>query len=261
MKIAIIGAGPAGLYFSTCQEARPQPRDHDLRAEPARRHLWLGRGVLGHRPGLLREADPEFFGRFVAHHERCDYMEIVHQGTRVQVQGNHFAHVPHRHAGRAGAGLPRGRRADPPPAAHRGRGETGRRGRHGGRRRRQQQRGAQAVRRAFPPGLRTPPQQVRLVRHAPALPPRFADLPRGRTRHLHRPQLPVQQGPEHLPGRGGSDSWRRAGLDTASEDDSRRYCAEVFREDLGANELLGTARCGSRRTSCATNAGRTRTSC
>ena len=35
------------------------------------------------------------------------------------------------------------------------------------------------------------------------------------------------------------DSWRRAGLDTASEDDSRRYCAEVFREDLGANELLG----------------------
>ena len=34
------------------------------------------------------------------------------------------------------------------------------------------------------------------------------------------------------------DSWRRAGW-TRPADDSRRYCAEVFREDLGANELLG----------------------
>ena len=38
-----------------------------------------------------------------------------------------------------------------------------------------------AVRRAFPPGLRTPPQQVRLVRHAPALPPVSLIFPRPNT--------------------------------------------------------------------------------
>jgi len=40
---------------------------------------------------FLQEADPEFFKAFVAHHERCDYMEIVHRGTHVQVHGNHFS--------------------------------------------------------------------------------------------------------------------------------------------------------------------------
>jgi len=34
------------------------------------------------------------------------------------------------------------------------------------------------------------------------------------------------------------DTWQRAGLDTASEDESRRLCAEVFRPELGSNELL-----------------------
>ena len=34
------------------------------------------------------------------------------------------------------------------------------------------------------------------------------------------------------------DTWKRAGLDVSSEDESRRHCAEVFREELGSNELL-----------------------
>jgi len=34
------------------------------------------------------------------------------------------------------------------------------------------------------------------------------------------------------------DTWQRAGLDRMSEDDSRRYCADVFRAELGSNELL-----------------------
>jgi 2-polyprenyl-6-methoxyphenol hydroxylase-like FAD-dependent oxidoreductase len=34
------------------------------------------------------------------------------------------------------------------------------------------------------------------------------------------------------------DTWQRAGLDLASEDDSRRLCAEVFAPDLGGHELL-----------------------
>ena len=84
MKIAIIGAGPAGLYFSTCQKHDPS---HEITIyEQNPQGATYGWGVVFSDIGLafLREADPEFFGRFVAHHERCDYMEIVHQGTRVR---------------------------------------------------------------------------------------------------------------------------------------------------------------------------------
>src|SRR5258706_4808436 len=34
------------------------------------------------------------------------------------------------------------------------------------------------------------------------------------------------------------DTWQRAGLDRMSEDESRRFCANVFRAELGSNELL-----------------------
>ena len=92
MKIAIIGAGPAGLYFSLL--AKKHDPSHEITIyEQNPQGATYGWGVVFSDIGLafLREADPEFFGRFVAHHERCDYMEIVHQGTRVQVQGNHFS--------------------------------------------------------------------------------------------------------------------------------------------------------------------------
>jgi len=34
------------------------------------------------------------------------------------------------------------------------------------------------------------------------------------------------------------DCWQRSGLDRMPEDESRRYCAEIFRPELGSNELL-----------------------
>ena len=34
------------------------------------------------------------------------------------------------------------------------------------------------------------------------------------------------------------DTWQRAGLDKASDEESRRICAEVFRPELGSNDLL-----------------------
>ncbi len=34
------------------------------------------------------------------------------------------------------------------------------------------------------------------------------------------------------------DTWRRAGLDRTSDEESRRYCEEVFRPELGGNQLL-----------------------
>lgn len=92
MKIAVIGAGPAGLYFSLlAKKYNPQ---HEIKVyEQNPRGATYGWGVVFSDIGLafLKEADPEFFKEFTDHHECCDYMEIVHQGTRVQVHGNHFS--------------------------------------------------------------------------------------------------------------------------------------------------------------------------
>ncbi len=47
MKIACLGGGPAGLYFAISMKLRDaRARHHRVRAQPARRHLRLGRGVF-----------------------------------------------------------------------------------------------------------------------------------------------------------------------------------------------------------------------
>lgn len=92
MKIAVIGAGPAGLYFSLL--AKKNNPQHEIKVyEQNPRGATYGWGVVFSDIGLafLKEADPEFFKEFTDHHECCDYMEIVHQGTHVQVHGNHFS--------------------------------------------------------------------------------------------------------------------------------------------------------------------------
>ncbi|MGE4340345.1 MAG: lycopene cyclase family protein, partial [Pigmentiphaga sp.] len=92
MKVAVVGAGPAGLYFSLL--AKKHNPEHEIRVYEQNPHgATYGWGVVFSDIGLsfLHEADPEFFTDCTAHHERCDYMEIIHQDVRVQVQGNHFS--------------------------------------------------------------------------------------------------------------------------------------------------------------------------
>ncbi|HEV7915017.1 MAG TPA: monooxygenase, partial [Albitalea sp.] len=92
MKIAVIGAGPAGLYFALL--AKKHDPAHEIRVceqnPPGATYGW---GVVFSDIGLafLEQADPEFFAEFTAQHEKCDYMEVVHRGTHVQIHGNHFS--------------------------------------------------------------------------------------------------------------------------------------------------------------------------
>ena len=70
MKIAVIGAGPAGMYFSLL--AKKHDPSHEIHIhEQNPEGATYGWGVVFSDIGLafLKEADPEFFAEFTAHHE------------------------------------------------------------------------------------------------------------------------------------------------------------------------------------------------
>lgn len=240
MKIAVIGAGPAGLYFSLLAK-KHDPR-HDIRVvEQNPRDATYGWGVVFSDVGLgfLREADPEFFAEFTAHHEHCDYMEIVHRGTRVQVHGNHFSRtsridmlgVLQHGCEREGIAVEYGRRIEDVEALARevdlviaADGANS------------------AVRRQYAQHFQPSFERRRN---------KFAWY--GTRQRFHPVSLIFRETPhgafiahsyQYSPGLStflvevDPDTWQRAGLDRMSEDESRRYCARVFAEDLGSNELL-----------------------
>lgn len=240
MKIAVIGAGPAGMYFSLL--AKKHDPSHEIRIyEQNPEGATYGWGVVFSDIGLafLKEADPEFFAEFTAHHEKCDYMEVVHRGTHVQIHGNHFSRTARidmlntlqRACQRVGVQIDYGRRIDDVEALSR---EVDLVVAADG--------GNSVVRKQFADpfqpsfekrrnkfawyGTRQRFHPVSLI---------FREAPQGvfiAHSYQYSPELStflVEVDP---------DTWQRAGLDKATEDESRRFCAEVFRPELGGNELL-----------------------
>ncbi len=240
MKIAVIGAGPAGMYFALL--AKKHEPSHEIRIyEQNPEGATYGWGVVFSDIGLafLKEADPEFFAEFTAHHEWCDYMEVVHRGTHVQIHGNHFSrtaridmlNVLQRACRRVGVQIEYGHRVDDVQAlssevdlviAADG--------------------GNSAVRKQFAPHFRPTFEKrrnkfawygTRQRFHPVSL--IFRETPHGvfiAHSYQYSPELStflVEVDP---------DTWQRAALDTASEDASRRLCAQVFGPELGSNELL-----------------------
>ncbi|WP_298233071.1 FAD-dependent monooxygenase [uncultured Azohydromonas sp.] len=240
MKIAVIGAGPAGLYFSLLAK-KHDPR-HEIRVvEQNPRDATYGWGVVFSDVGLgfLREADPEFFTEFTAHHERCDYMEIVHRGTRVQVHGNHFSRtsridmlgVLQRACERQGIQVEYGRRIEDVEALSR---EVDLVIAADG--------GNSAVRRQYAQHFRPSFEKRRNKFAWYGTRQRFhpVSLIFRETGHGVFIAHSYQYSPELSTFLVEVDphTWQRAGLGRMSEDESRRYCAQVFAADLGSNELL-----------------------
>ena len=240
MKIAVVGAGPAGLYFALL--AKKHDPSHDIRVyEKNVAGATYGWGVVFSDVGMtfLRDADPDFHALFTAHHERCDYMEIVHHGEHVQVHGNHFSRTSRLHmlrllqqeCERLGVHIEYGHRIDDVQAlasevellvAADG--------------------GNSAVRAQFSDHFR-PSFEKRRNKfawygthqrfHAVSL--IFRQCEQGTFiahAYQYSPELStflIEVDP---------DTWRDARLDRASEDESRQFCENVFRSDLGSNGLL-----------------------
>lgn len=240
MKIDIIGAGPAGLYFALL--AKKHDPSHQIRIfEQNPEGATYGWGVVFSDIGLsfLKEADADFYEEFIAHHERCDYMEIVHQGTHVQVHGNHFSRtsridmlrVMQQACKRAGIEIEYGRRIEDAGAL-----------------------AAQCDLLVAADGGNSAVRTQMAEHFRPSFVKRRNKFAWYGTHQRFHPVSLIFRETEHGVFIAHSyqyspelstflievdpDTWQRAGLDKASEDESRRFCADVFRAELGSNELL-----------------------
>ncbi len=92
MKIAIVGGGPAGLYFAYLM--KKADASHDIQVfEQNRKGATYGFGVVFSGAALthLEDADTEFYVALNQQAENWDDLTIVHRNERVPIDGNKFS--------------------------------------------------------------------------------------------------------------------------------------------------------------------------
>lgn len=94
MKIAVLGGGPAGLYFSILWKHR-HPNDEVCVHEQNPADATWGFGVVFSDRALefLREDDPETCDLITGRMETWEDMTIVHRGERVTIDGVGFSSI------------------------------------------------------------------------------------------------------------------------------------------------------------------------
>jgi len=94
MRVAIIGAGPAGLFFALLMK-RKRPRDEILVIEQNPRDATFGFGVVFSRGALefLARDEPQMHARLAAAMESWPMQRIVHRGVAVDIDGNGFSAI------------------------------------------------------------------------------------------------------------------------------------------------------------------------
>ena len=94
MKIHIIGAGPAGLYFAILMKKADPSREITIyeRNGPDDTFGW---GVVfsGKTLANLREADPESHRAITQDFEAWDNVDVVHRAEKISIHGNSFSGI------------------------------------------------------------------------------------------------------------------------------------------------------------------------
>lgn len=92
MKIKIVGAGPAGLYFAALMK-RHDPRHEITLYERSPRNATWGFGVVFSDRALefLRADDEELYQYLTPHMENWTHLSIQVNDTRIPITGNGFA--------------------------------------------------------------------------------------------------------------------------------------------------------------------------
>ena len=239
MKIGVVGGGPAGLYFSFLMKKNDPLHDICVYEQnPA--DATYGWGVVFSDVALsfIREADPEFYREFTANHTECHYMEIVHRGVHVQLRNNHFSRAARidllntlqQACDRVGVQMEFGTRVEDVNSLA----------------------GNDLI--VAADGANSSVRKQFEARYQPTFETRRNQFAWYGTRQLFHPVSLVFRRNEHgifiahayqysrdlstFLVEVDPDTWQRAGLDRMSDAESRHYCANVFHEELGSNELL-----------------------
>jgi 2-polyprenyl-6-methoxyphenol hydroxylase-like FAD-dependent oxidoreductase len=94
MKIDIVGAGPAGLYFAALMK-RHDPAHEVTLYERSPRNVTWGFGVVFSDRALefLRADDEDLYQYLTPHLETWPEITIVHNDTRIPIAGNGFSSI------------------------------------------------------------------------------------------------------------------------------------------------------------------------
>ena len=94
MRVAIVGAGPAGLFFALLMK-RKRPKDEILVIEQNPRDATFGFGVVFSRGALefLARDEPQMHAHLAAAMESWPMQRIVHRGVAIDIDGNGFSAI------------------------------------------------------------------------------------------------------------------------------------------------------------------------
>jgi 2-polyprenyl-6-methoxyphenol hydroxylase-like FAD-dependent oxidoreductase len=94
MKINIIGGGPAGLYFALLMKKRNPAHEITLYERNAPDDTF-GWGVVFSDKTLsyLKETDAESYEQITASFEMWDNVDVVHRGQKITIRGNRFSGI------------------------------------------------------------------------------------------------------------------------------------------------------------------------
>ncbi|MCW5770341.1 MAG: FAD-dependent monooxygenase [Rhodospirillaceae bacterium] len=94
MRITIVGAGPAGLYFAyLMKRSHPGYAIRVIEQNPPDATFGFGVVLSGRALGFLAEGDSAAIARISDRMERWSDQHIVHRGTRLVVDGSSYAAI------------------------------------------------------------------------------------------------------------------------------------------------------------------------